>query len=578
MSNVLVSIPLSSLRRSKLNVRKTEPLSEIEQLAASIKSKGLLENLVVRPGIGGNQESFEVIAGSRRFAALKLLAKQKHVSRDHPVSCLLLSSCEASDLIEISLAENLVRAPVHPADQFEAFANLQKEGLSVDEIGARFGLATTIVRQRLKLAAVSPKLMAEYRAKAMTLEQLMAYTISDDREAQEEVWRSVANGDPSPRAIRRLLTKSHVEGSDRRAIFIGTKAYEEAGGVIIRDLFSDEDEGYFSDSQLLDRLVQAKLESEAASVKAEGWGWVEIRAENTYVDLSQFGRIRMIETPLSHEEEVRLTALSERYDELIAAIDDDPESTDAARELDEVSAELEALQDKRETWPEAEKKGAGAVISLDYTGCPQVMRGLVRPEDRREAKAVERDEDDDSREDVSNGYSESLPFDLSEHRTAALQECLAARPDIALVALLHALALRMFYEHDSEICVSITPHFVKLRQSAEEHKAISALFGRNRRWRERLPEASELWSWIHTLDEREKLELLAYCTAVTLDVTHRGRREIEDQSDATQITRAVALNMADWWRPTQAGFFDRITKAQIVEGSYNRRLEKSRHG
>src|SRR5689334_15576996 len=92
MTNVLVSIPLSNLRRSKLNVRKTEPLNEIDQLAASIKSKGLLENLVVRPLSEGKGETFEIIAGSRRFAALKLLAKRKQVSRDHPVSCLLLSS------------------------------------------------------------------------------------------------------------------------------------------------------------------------------------------------------------------------------------------------------------------------------------------------------------------------------------------------------------------------------------------------------------------------------------------------------------------------------------------------------
>ena len=175
---------------------------------------------------------------------------------------------------EISLTENVVRVPVHPADQFETFAEFVHEGNSVDDVAARFGVTPTFVEQRLKLASVSPRLIVEYRSGAMTLEQLTAFTLSDSHALQEEVWFEHPYAEMPARAIRHLLTRSQVDAADRRARFIGIKAYQKAGGVILRDLFHAEDEGYFSDSQFLDVLVFEKLETAAQSIRAEGWQWV----------------------------------------------------------------------------------------------------------------------------------------------------------------------------------------------------------------------------------------------------------------------------------------------------------------
>ena len=245
MSTKPVSIPLDHLRHSTVNVRKTKTLADIEQMAASIEStKGLLENLVVRRAPGkGAKRIYEVIAGGQRLDALNLLAKRKKINKHQAIPCRIVAGVQDADLIEVSLAENIVRAPLHPADQFDAFASLQEEGLSADDIAARFGIARTVVLQRLKLAAVSPRLIAEYRAAEMTLEQLMAFTISDDRQAQEQFWFDSPSFDRSPETIRKYLTRAHVEGADRRARFVGAKAYEEAGGVIVRDLFRPESEG-----------------------------------------------------------------------------------------------------------------------------------------------------------------------------------------------------------------------------------------------------------------------------------------------------------------------------------------------
>jgi ParB family chromosome partitioning protein len=306
MSNKLKTIPLCQLKPSKTNVRKTNAGADIELLAASIDANGLLENLIVKRR-SAEDDSYEVVAGGRRLAALKLLAKRKKLDRDQRVSCLVVL---AEDAVEVSLAENFVRLPLHPADQCDAFAALCHDGKSTDEIASRFGITARFVLQRLKLAAVSPQLVAEYRAGAMTLEQLTAFTISEDHVAQEQVWAGRTDNDLPDYVIRRLLTRAQVEGNDRRARFIGANAFEQAGGIVVRDLFDTEDEGYFTDSQLLDRLVVEKLGTIAEGVRAERWQWVEVHADPDLFHLGRFGRARTCELQLSKSEEKRLSELS----------------------------------------------------------------------------------------------------------------------------------------------------------------------------------------------------------------------------------------------------------------------------
>ena len=74
---------------------------------------------------------------------------------------------------------------MHPADQFEAFAALVAEGRPIEDIAADFSVTPLVVQRRLKLANVSPRLMADYRADAVSLDQLMALAITDDHTAQE---------------------------------------------------------------------------------------------------------------------------------------------------------------------------------------------------------------------------------------------------------------------------------------------------------------------------------------------------------------------------------------------------------
>ena len=160
---------------------------------------------------------FEIPAGGRRYRALALLVKQRRLAKTAPVPCVVRTDGLAE---EDSLAENIQRAPLHPLDQFRAFLALRAKGQSEEEIAANQFVSVAVVKQRLRLASVSPKLLDVYAEDGMTLDQLMAFTVNGDHERQEQVFERLCQSyDKQPYAIRRMLTEGAVRASDKRAQF-----------------------------------------------------------------------------------------------------------------------------------------------------------------------------------------------------------------------------------------------------------------------------------------------------------------------------------------------------------------------
>ncbi|MDE3261131.1 MAG: ParB/RepB/Spo0J family partition protein, partial [Acidobacteriota bacterium] len=243
-------ISLSRLALAPENVRKTPPDARADtELKASIAALGLLENLVVRadPGSSPGQapdenggERYAVVAGGRRLKAMQALVEDKTFDPDHPVPCQVRSG--DADPGEVSLAENVVRVAMHPADQVVAFSELARAGQSVAAIAARFGASERIVEQRLRLGNAAPELLDAYRAGEIDLEVLKAFAVTADRERQMAVWEQVSAQGYRPAAwqVKRLLTEERVPGASAVARFVGVEAYEAAGGTVMRDLFADE--------------------------------------------------------------------------------------------------------------------------------------------------------------------------------------------------------------------------------------------------------------------------------------------------------------------------------------------------
>ena len=378
-------IPFDKLVLSSRNVRRVQAGVSVETLAEDIARRTLLQSLSVRPVPGKDgqpTDKYEVQAGSRRYRALELLVKQKRLAKNAPIPCIIR---EEGIPEEDSLAENCQRVSLHPLDQFRAFQSLKDQGLSDDDIAARFFVTPQVVKQRLKLASVSPKLLDAYAADEMTLEQLMCFTISEDHARQEQVWETVLRGhNQEPYYIRRLLTENTVRASDKRAGFVGLEAYQEAGGVILRDLFSQDHEGWLQDVALLEQLVAARLAEESEKVKAEGWRWIQIAQDFPYGHTAGLRRIMGEETALSDEDHARrealrdeMAAIEERYFQ--DSDEEAPEEID--RRLGEIEAELEAFENRPLTYGPRDIAIAGAFISIDGEGRPKIERGYVRPED-----------------------------------------------------------------------------------------------------------------------------------------------------------------------------------------------------
>ena len=178
-------IPFDKLVLSQSNVRHVKAGVSIEELAEDIARRGLLMGLSVRAVVdasGAETGMFEIPAGGRRYRALALLAKQKRLARNAPVPCVVRTDGLAE---EDSLAENIQRAPLHPLDQFRAFLALREKGQSEEEIAASQFVSVAVVKQRLRLASVSPRLLDVYAEDGLTLDQLMAFTVNGDHARQE---------------------------------------------------------------------------------------------------------------------------------------------------------------------------------------------------------------------------------------------------------------------------------------------------------------------------------------------------------------------------------------------------------
>jgi len=504
--NVLV--PLSQLVLSeKYNVRK-QGGDDVDELAALIDAHGLLQRLLIVEQVvdGKLTGKYEVNAGGRRWRALKRLAECKKIGKDELIECKLV---DVDNAIEVSLAENSGREAMHPADAFAAFKRMADEGKSFETISARFGVSPLTVARRMRLANVSPVLMAKFRDDDIDLQQLMALAITDDHEKQEMVWENASAWERDAHSLRRMLTENEVDAVKHPlARFVGIESYEAAGGYVRRDLFSEEGKGgYLADVPLLRKLANEKLHAEAGNLKAEGWSWVEVRETFTYSDRISFGTLSATPREPNAEEQSKLDGLQAKSEELSAKIeqfeqneDYDDEYEKTAQALDEVDEQIELIKSGLCEWSGEAKAHGGAVIIIDQGGNVDIRRGLVLPTDRKAAAVAL-----STTEHALGGkpprakpaISEKLMLKLSSHRTAALQAALMENHAVALVALAHGLVISTFSRF--HLAPEVKVRGTSCRHSLKSHandmiasRAWRVIEAQIEAWEKKLPDASEL--------------------------------------------------------------------------------------
>ncbi|MGO6695086.1 ParB/RepB/Spo0J family partition protein [Rhizobium johnstonii] len=608
-------IPFDKLELSQQNVRNVKAGVSIEDLADDIARRKLLQSLSVRPILGENGEEtgrFHIPAGGRRYRALELLVLQKRMAKTEPVPCIVKRGDETS-AEDDSLAENVQRVDLHPLDQYRAFQTLREQGLGEEEIAARFFVSVATVRQRLRLASVSPRLLDLYANDEMKLEQIMAFSIINDHIRQEQVWDTLSRQHAQdPYYIRRLLTQTAIRAGDRRAIYAGVKAYEAAGGVVMRDLFDEDNGGWLQDPALLEQLGVEKLRADAEALKTEeGWKWVEAAFDFPYGHTSGLRRFYGEQQEFSEEELTRRDTLKVEYDKLDADYAEaESYSEEVERRLEELGNELDQLNDRPYVFDPDEVARGGAFISLAANGELKIERGFIRPDDEPQVK-TEGDDPGDGGGDIGdaanpsssadgisvNGkpvsddqpaeeddtvrpLSDRLVVDLTATRTVALRNALASDPVIAFVAVLHAFVLKIFYLYGSETCLELTLQSTKFSQTQGLGDTLWAqeIDQRQEAWGQDLPKKpEELWDYLVALDDVSRQALFAHCASLSVNVViEPWNKRTRAIANADQVARAIGFDMvAAGWVPTVDNYFGRVTKAHILQAVGEAKGEQS---
>ena len=608
---VIRSIPLDRLELSPANVRRTAAgKTAFAELKASIAAHGLLENLVVRPHDPGQDGAvrYAVIAGGRRLTALTDLAGEGVLSADVPVPCRVIDNGAAD--AELSLAENVVRVAMHPADQVQAFGALAHDGATVADIAARFGVSERTVEQRLRLGNAAPQLLDAYRADEIDLETLKAFAVTTDRERQMAVWERVKDQGhrPSGWQVKRALTEDRVPAASAIAQFVGVDAYEAAGGIVDRDLFADQDEWgiWFADPDLLSKLATDRLQA-AADELATRWKWAHACLDIDWSDLARFGRVHPTPGETTDEEKAECERLHVRHDELVNMDEDEwtEELTNEGEAIETRLAEIDAAVESRAVFRPEDIAIAGCIATIGSEGTMRLVQGLVRPEDIPaqapsdnggiapshddgaegsdpasgiQVPAVSAPAMPPARADVEAearkeaGVGIGLADDLRAIRTALVKAQLAedfgAAFDLMLFQMGRAVFTPGYHDHALDIAVRETPDRPPLRVNDDTFAAMSpgeAMLAD----RSTLPfdwlsmeDDAEAFAALRALPEADKQRLFAACAARTV----KGQLAFEPgaRPELEATVARLDIDFSAHVRPGGEMFWSRVRKDRIL--------------
>jgi len=591
----LSKIPLDRLVLSPTNVRKTPAApAEDAELKASIRAGGLKQNLIVHPTTD-DATRFAVTAGGRRLKALQELAAEGALPADCDIPCLVE---EPDAAIETSLMENTVRAAMHPADEFVAMAALIDAGGSIEQVAARFGASERRVRQRLRLGKLAPELLDAFRAGALSLDAIMAFTLGADHAAQLAVWGQVNEQHfVSPHQVRRLLTDGAIPLDGDLGAFVGVGAYEAAGGRVTRDLFSTDDDGFMDDAALVRHLAIEKLEAKAAELRGE-WAWAKPVLDPEYHFMAEYRRIEPEPAEYPPEIAAELEQIEERLGEFEQLAEDeftDDLMTEAAR-LEERRDEIIETTEAEAVYGEADRKRSGCIVTIGEDGEFLVYRGLVdRSAPTADADAGEAGDGDESaafavtvhgarssstamltsrggaapltgeqlvRKDC--GFSQSHIDDLKAHRLQITKAYLAGDFGVAFDLMLYALCVGLIDQGYRTLPLDLRAAETPMRSTLNDLAGTPA---------DRLLAAHEQaldTAWLSLPSEEgfaalavlpidAKHRLFAWCVAAML----KPQLGIEDRADPVieAAGHRLTIPFADLWRPTAANYWSRVRKA-----------------
>lgn len=544
--------PLSTLSISPLNVRKID--DDVSDLVASIPVHGLMHPLTVIPH-HKKKNHWHVLAGGRRYRALSVLAKHGSIDSDYSVPLRLY---EGNDPQGVSLAENVIRAPMHPADQYSVFAALIRNGQTVEQVAANYGVSETVVKKRMKLGNLAPEILEALRRDEIDTHQAAAYTLADSKEAQLAIF--IANPSAQAWMIKRDVTTGEVGSGNKKARFVSVEAYREAGGATRLDMFADRgDTEYLTDAALLEKLFHEKLNGIIEAVRAEGWQNVSYFDGADWQVAERFkGRIYAKTELIDADAQARV----DEIDAELQALEEADEHTDETREAwDRLEAERANLF--REVYDPAEMAVAEAVINVDSSGNAVVHRGLLKT--AKKATAIANGEQQ-TETPANASYSAKVMEELAAVRTAMTANYLGTNIHAAMAATVHALACGIFLNSDqqSPLQIRATRSNVGRDVTKADMTPVKALNERLQHLRGELPDDHQ--DWLQFFLGAEYMQLGAWLAVLVSGSfkAHGFGASSQAKLNADVIAASIVVKPEDQVTLTDLALFERCNKATIL--------------
>lgn len=454
-----------------INVRPRD--EDVADLVASIRAHGLLQPLVGRDRGDGK---IEIVDGNRRLMAMQIIDAEEDSAPEWEqrtiewVHVVLRPQEDEADAFEISLAANVLRKPLHPVREFEAFADLIEKGKDKQAVADHFGIPLRAVEQRLALGRLHPDVRAAWLEGRVTSEAARAFTLAAPADQATYLAKALQTQQHwllRDDQVRRSFTQNTMGADRAEALFVGREAYLAAGGTFVSDLFAEHPD--FADGGLVVRLAEERLSAEAQRIQEEeGWGAVLFgeAAQGRYSwERITKPALQDSEKPArAIEIERRLQAIAERRQQIEDNLDtrewdedDEPPEVTAqlreddalATENDRLDAELAQLTE-RAMWlkvPEAKRAKAVTVIEIARGGVLSIARGYLKDQKPKPAPkpsaipapAPQPSADGEEAPEPTR-LSAALMDELALTATRAAAHVVAAEPRLALALFVASAA------------------------------------------------------------------------------------------------------------------------------------------
>jgi ParB family chromosome partitioning protein len=260
-------IPLDKLVVSKANMRYGKKAPDVSDILPTVRSRGIIQPVIVRPNCA--PDGFEIVAGSRRFHAAKIVAEERRAAGDtttEPMPCAILDEGDDAAAIEASMIENMARLDPDEVTQWENFTRLVREGRKVEDIAATFGLPDLTVKRVLALGNLLPAIRDLYRKERIDAATVRHLTMAS--KSQQKAWLALADDENAYLPTGHQL-KSWLFGGQSIPVKYALFDVDASGLATIADLFGED--RYVADADAFWTAQNAEIEARRAAYVEQGW-------------------------------------------------------------------------------------------------------------------------------------------------------------------------------------------------------------------------------------------------------------------------------------------------------------------